>query len=94
MNTPLFVTFNIFVIYMFPENFFEIRQVAQKIKRLSPSILTIFVNYLDSLTFSFYKDTNNVTFNRSCQQFFHLILPHNRLFNNYIKLYWYWVKYF
>ena len=30
MNNPLFVTFNIFVIYMFPENFFEIRQVAQK----------------------------------------------------------------
>ena len=68
--------FNIIVSYIFPENFIEILQVVQKIWRFSSSLSTIFVNYLDFLTFSRYKNTNDVTFNRWCQHFFSLILPY------------------
>ena len=38
-----FVTFNIIIGHIFPENFFEILQVFQKIWRISPSVLSIFI---------------------------------------------------
>ena len=41
----LFVTFNIIISHIFPENFIEIPQVVQKILRLSMSILAIFINF-------------------------------------------------
>ena len=40
-----FVTFNIIINHIFPENFIEIPQVVQKVWRFSPSILTIFINF-------------------------------------------------
>ena len=37
--------------HVFPENFIEILQVVQKILRFSLSIITIFVDFSDFLTF-------------------------------------------
>ena len=45
-ETLIFVTFNVIIIHIFPENFVEIPQVFWTIWRLSPSILTIFVDTL------------------------------------------------
>ena len=58
-----FVTFNIIISHIFPENFIEILkafQKVQKIWRFSPSLLTIFINVLNFLTFPCYKKTNDV----------------------------------
>ena len=48
-----FVTFNIILTYIFPENFIEFTQVVRKIRRSSLSILAFFMN--------FYKETNDVS---------------------------------
>ena len=56
-----FVIFNTIISHNFPENFIEIAQVVQKIWRFSPSILTIFINFLDFSTFPCYKETNKVS---------------------------------
>ena len=40
-----FVTFNIIISYIFPENFIEIAQRVQKIWRISLSILAMFINF-------------------------------------------------
>ena len=40
-----FVTFNIFISHIFPENFIEIPQVVQKIWTISMSILAIFIDF-------------------------------------------------
>ena len=56
-----FVTFNIIIIHTFAEIFIEILQFVQKIWRFSPSIFTAFVEFLDFLTFSCYKETNGVS---------------------------------
>ena len=56
-----FFTFNIIISHIFPENFIEIPQVIQKILKFSVTILTIFINFLDFLTFPCYKDTNGVS---------------------------------
>ena len=40
-----FVTFNIIIGHIFPENFTEITQLVQKIWRISLSILAIFINF-------------------------------------------------
>ena len=40
-----FVTFNIILKHIFPENFIEFPQVVQKIWRISLSILVIFINF-------------------------------------------------
>ena len=37
--------------HIFPENFIEISQIFQKIWRFSPSVLTMFINFLGFLTF-------------------------------------------
>ena len=47
-----FVTFNIAISLIFPENVFEISQVFQKIWRFSPSILTIFIIFFGFLDIS------------------------------------------
>ena len=52
--------FNIIISQIFPENFIEISKVAKEIWRFSASILTIFINFLDFLTFSCYKETNDI----------------------------------
>ena len=40
-----FVTFNIIISHIFPENSIEIPQVVQKIRKLSLSILAIFIKF-------------------------------------------------
>ena len=63
--------FNIIISHTFPENvIIKIPQVVQKIWRFSPSILALFIYFSDFLTFPYYKETNGVTYNRWCQQFF------------------------
>ena len=41
----VFVTFNIIIRHIFPENFIEIPQVVQKLWRISLSILAIFIDF-------------------------------------------------
>ena len=60
VNPCFFVTFNIIASHIFPEDFIEIPQVIQKVLRFSSSILTIFIDFLNFLTFPCYKETNNV----------------------------------
>ena len=45
VNSWFFVTLNIIISHIFPENFIEIPQVVQKICRLSLSILAIFIDF-------------------------------------------------
>ena len=61
MKPWFFVTFNIIIIHIFPENLIGISQIVQKIWRTSPSILTIFISFLNFLTFPSYKETNNAS---------------------------------
>ena len=56
-----FVTINIILKYIFPENFIEFPLVVQKIWRNSLLILAIFLSFLDILTLPCYKETNGVT---------------------------------
>ena len=46
-----FLTFNIIISHIFPENFIEIILAVQRIWRFSPSILNIFINFSGFLTF-------------------------------------------
>ena len=45
VNSWFFVTFNIIISHIIPENFIEIPQVVQKIWRLSLTILAIFIDF-------------------------------------------------
>ena len=66
-----YFNFNIIISQIFPENvIIKISQVVRKIWKFSPSILTLFIYFSDFLTFPYYKETNGVTYNRWCQQFF------------------------
>ena len=58
-----FVTCNIIISHIFPENFIEVSEVVQKIRIFSPSILTVLIDFLDFLTFPCYKETNDVAYN-------------------------------
>ena len=72
------------------QNFIEVPQVFQKIWRFSLSILTIFtIFFFDILTFSCYKETNDVSIWQMMPALFHFQPTLNRLLNNCIKLYWY-----
>ena len=85
MKPWFFVTFNITISHIFSENFIEVPLVAQKIRRFSPSILTIFtifIDFSDILTFPCYKETNEASILK-------MMSPIIRLLNNCIKLYWY-----
>ena len=55
---PVIMTCNVSINHIFPKIFIEIPQVIQKMWRFSPSILTIFIDFLDFLTFLCCKDTN------------------------------------
>ena len=57
----LFVTFNIILKHIFPENFIEFPQVVQKIWRNSLSILAKFDQFFGFLTLLCYKETNDVS---------------------------------
>ena len=56
-----FLTFNIIISHIIPQNFIEIPQVFQKIWRLSSTILAIFINFFYFLTFPSDKETNDVS---------------------------------
>ena len=59
-----FVTFNLILRHIFPENFIEFPQVGQKIWENS------FINFFDYLTLPCYKETNESAYNRWSQHFF------------------------
>ena len=65
-----FVTF-IVISHIFPQTFIEITQVVQKIWRISPSILAIFIIFVDFLTFSCYKETWVWTLSSKKKNFFY-----------------------
>ena len=51
MKTCFFVTFNIILSHIFPENYIEFPQVVQKIWRVSVAILAIFIDFLHFFLF-------------------------------------------
>ena len=51
MKPCSFFHFSIIISPIFPEDFFEIRQVVLKLSKIFLSILTIFVGFIDSLDF-------------------------------------------
>ena len=56
-----FVTFNIIISHIFPENVIKIPIVVQKVLKFSPLILTIFINFSDFFKFPCYKESNEVS---------------------------------
>ena len=52
--------FNTIISHISPENLVKIPQVVQKISRFSPSILAVFNNFSDFLTFPCHKENNDV----------------------------------
>ena len=88
----VFVTFNNIHKAHLSWKFIEIPYVVPKIWRFSPSRLTIFIDFSDFLTFPCCKETNDVTYNRWCQQCFYIQVTLNRLFNNCIELYSYQIS--
>ena len=58
---PVIMTFNVSINHIFLKIFIEIAQVIQKMWRFSPSILNIFIDFLDFLTFLCCKDTNDAS---------------------------------
>ena len=80
-------TFNIIISYIFPEYFIEIHQDSQKIWIFISSILTIFINFLDFLGFTCYKNTNDVIIcDTILAVFWHGVIL-NKFLKNCIKLY-------
>ena len=69
-----FVTFNIILKHVLPENFIEFTQVVQKIWKNSLSILVIFINFLQFFwIFGHYLVTKKLmtsAYNRCCHYFF------------------------
>ena len=53
----------------------------------SPSVLTIFIDFSDFLTFPSFKETKDVSIIQMMSAFCDFQLNLNRLFNNCIKLY-------
>ena len=62
-----FVTFNIILSHIFLENFIEILEVVQKIWRISLSILTIFINFLDFWHLFVTEKLVMSAYNKRCQ---------------------------
>ena len=60
-EAKVFLWLIIIIRHIFTENFIELPQVVQKIWGFSPSILIIFIDFSDFLTFPFYKETNDVS---------------------------------
>ena len=88
------MTFNINIRQIFPENVIEIPQVVWKIWRFSSSILTILFSSSSWIFWHFLiaKKLMTSAYNGWCQNFFYLQPNLNRLFNNCVKLYWYWIS--
>ena len=81
MKTCFFVTFNIILSHIFPENYIEFTQVVQKIWRVSVAILAIFINFFIFFIFWRFLVTKKLVksaYNRWCHHFF--------LLSTYFKL--------
>ena len=76
-----------------PENFTEIPEVVQKLWRISLSILAIFIDFHQFYGLPCYKEANGVSLYQIMSAFFHFQHALNRFFNNFIKLYWYWISF-
>ena len=74
--------FMTFIGHMLFENFFEIPQVFQKIRRLSPSVLPMFINFSDFIILPYDKETNDTITWQTMSQFFYFQPTLNRFFNN------------
>ena len=73
--------------HIFPGGFIDIPQVVQKVWRFSSSILTIFIDFSDFLTFPCCKEASDVSILQMKPAFFFDFSPTlSRLFNNSIKL--------
>ena len=77
--------------YIFPKNFIEIRHVSQKTWVFASSILTIFINLLDVLTFTYCEKTNDVSI---CTIISAIFFDLDGLHKNYMKLHYYWISLF
>ena len=64
------MTINIIISHMLPEIVIEIPEVDLKIKRFSPSVLTIFINFLDLVSLPCYEESNDVSMQRMMSAFF------------------------
>ena len=65
-NPAFFLTFNITISYIFPENFIEISQVTQKIWRF----FSFNIDFSDFLTFPYWRKTNDVSIYELMSAFF------------------------
>ena len=62
MKPCFFVTFNLIISHIFPENFIDNNgSEDMKIFIFDVKVLTIFVNFSDFLAFWCYKETNDVS---------------------------------
>ena len=89
VKSCFFVTFNNVINDTFRENFTDIPQVGQKKWSFPYSILTIFINFLNFLTFPCYKETNEASLLQMMSAWFYFQPTSDRLLNNCIKLYCY-----
>ena len=92
-----FVTFNIFIRHIFPENWIEIPQVVRRIWKFSSTILANFITFFFFFwTFWYFLVANKLMREHIANDvnIFYLQPIFNRLFNNCIKLYWYWISSF
>ena len=95
MKPWFFVTFNTIICHIFPETFIGIPQVVEKTWRLSLSILAIFSNLYHFFGFfdiTMLQKTNEVSLYQMMSTFFHFQHTSNKLFNNCIKLYYYYTS--
>lgn len=62
----------IFLETLFEKDFIRRLQVVQKIWGFSPSILTIFIDFLYFLTLPYWKKTNNASIKHTLSAFFYI----------------------
>ena len=66
------MTFSIIIRHIFPEIFIEVSQVVQKIRRISLSILAIFIKFHQFFGFfDISKETDGVRLQEKMSAFFH-----------------------
>ena len=85
------MTFNI-ISHIFPENLIETYRFVHNVRRFSSSTLTIFIDFLDILTFPCYKETNDVRIQQMMPVPFYFQHALKRLFNTCIKIYLYYIS--
>ena len=83
------MNFNIILRHIFPENFIEFPRAIQRIWRNSLSILANFHQFSSNFWISWHY---LVPKKLIMSAFFHFQHTLNRCFNNWIKLYWYYIS--